>query len=181
MVSGKGCESFLVHPDPQRNQLPDALRPHAPTGVRSDHQSSFIERVVVVVVLRSRSGDPVEDCESLVRWYFWFLADNPSFVRLLGWETLSDGRRAGEVLVDLMEEGLGPLQEIISRGKAHGHMRKEIAVHKLIASINDMCLGFFSRMNLLEVLWEQDLRSRDKQQEMLDHIVAVLLDGIRIK
>lgn len=125
------------------------------------------------------NGDPIADTIELISWYFWFLSENPNYVRLLGWETLHDGSRAGQVLIDLMEEGLGPLQKMVRRGKAEGVFRKDLAVHKLVTIFNEVCLGFFSRRSLLEVLWGQDLNDRQTQQEMLDHIVKVILEGLK--
>ncbi len=125
------------------------------------------------------SRDPAADAVAIIRWYFWFLSDNPGFVRLLNWETLNGGSRAGQVLIGMMEEGLGPLQKMIRRGKGEGFIRQDLAVHKLVTLINELCLGYFSRLELLGVLWNQDLESHEKQEEMLDHIVNVVLDGIR--
>jgi len=123
--------------------------------------------------------DPVTNTEAMVRWYFGFLSRNPSFVRLLAWETLNDGHRAGKVLVDLMEEGLGPLHSIIKDGKARGLFRQDLAAHKIVTMINEMCLGYFNRLRLLEVLWDQDLNHLEKQEEMLNHILQILFAGIR--
>ena len=125
------------------------------------------------------NGNPLGDAIAILNWYFWFLSENPNFVRLLGWETLHDGRRAGQVLIDLMAEGLGPLQEMIKRGKDEGYFRQDLAVHKLVTIFHEVCLGFFSRRNLLEVLWAQDLSDKQNQQEMLDQITKVLFDGLK--
>ncbi|MCP4679441.1 MAG: TetR/AcrR family transcriptional regulator [Deltaproteobacteria bacterium] len=126
----------------------------------------------------NNEADPIEQVENVVRWYFWFLSENPNFVRLFGWETLHDGSRAGKVLFDLMGEGLGPLQTIVKRGKKMGCFHNDLAVHKVITIINEMCLGFFSRMSLFEVLWQRDLEDRREQSLMLDHILMVLRDGL---
>ncbi len=127
------------------------------------------------------NGDPVGEIEAAVRWYFQFLSENPNFVRLFGWETLNDGRRAGKVLFDLMGEGLGPIQAIVRQGKEQGHFRSDIAVHKVVTIINEICLGFFSRLSLFEVLWQRDLADRENQDEMLEQILSLIMNGIRAK
>lgn len=124
------------------------------------------------------TSDPLTEIEQSVRWYFWFLADNPSFVRLIGWETLRDGRQAGKVLLDLMEEGLGPLQSMIKRGKEQGYFKGDLAVHKIVTICTEMCLGFFSRIKFFEVLWGKDLTERQNQEEMIEHIIKILKEGI---
>ena len=124
------------------------------------------------------SGDPLADIEAIVTWYLWFLSENPSFVRLFGWETLNDGRRLGRVLMDTMEEGLGPLQSMVRRGKDIGVFKADLAVHKTVTICTEICLGFFSRIHFFEVLWQRDLSSRKEQQQMLDHILKILRNGI---
>ncbi|MCP4602955.1 MAG: TetR/AcrR family transcriptional regulator [Proteobacteria bacterium] len=125
--------------------------------------------------------DIISDIEAIVRWYFSFLSENPNFVRLFSWETLHDGHRAGRVLLDLMGEGLGPLQAIVARGKEQGFFRKDLAAHKLVTIVHELCLGFFSRLRLYEVLWRRDLSDPKNQDEMLEHITKVLKEGICIK
>ena len=65
-------------------------------------------------------GDPLNNATAIVRWYFDFLSENPGFVRLLEWETLSGGHRAGQVLLDVMGGALQRLQEVIRAGKQQG-------------------------------------------------------------
>ena len=131
--------------------------------------------------LVAEGENPVEDTQKIIKWYFWFLSEHPEFVRLFEWETLETGTRAADVILGLMEKGLGPLQEIIKRGKKQGYFKEDLAVHKIVTLINEMCLGFFSRKRLFEVLWKQDLSAKENQQKMLDHIIEVTIGGIVTK
>ncbi len=124
------------------------------------------------------SGNPLHDAKAIVRWYFDFLSENPGFVRLLEWETLSGGHRAGQVLLDVMGGALKRLQEVIHVGKQRGVFRQDITVPKVVTLLHDLCFGFFSRIKLLEILWKQDLSTRERQEEMLEHILAVVFDGM---
>ena len=123
-------------------------------------------------------GNVLHDAEVIVRWYFDFLSENPGFVRLLGWETLNDGHRTGEVLLELMGGVLQRMQEVIRTGKQQGIFRQDVAVHKVVTLMHDLSLGFFSRIRLLEILWKQDLSTRQRQEEMLEHIIALAFDGL---
>ena len=127
------------------------------------------------------TGDPLLDTEAIMRWYFWFLSDNPNYVRLLGWETLNDGNRAGKVLFELMEEGLGPLQKIVKLAREQGYIRNDMASHKIVTILNEDCLGFFARRNLLEILWGQDLNDKANQEDMLNLIISIVMEGIRAR
>jgi len=127
------------------------------------------------------SGDPLADTEAIMRWYFWFLSDNPNYVRLLGWETLNDGNRAGKVLFELMEEGLGPLQKIVKLAREQGYIQNDMPSHKIVTILNEVCLGFFARRNLLEILWGQDLNDKSNQEDMLNLIIKIVMEGIRAR
>lgn len=123
-------------------------------------------------------GNPLNDAKAIVRWYFDFLSGNPGFVRLLEWEALSGSRRAGQVLLDVMGGALQRLQEVIRAGKKKGVFRQDIAVHKVVTVLHELCFGFFARIELLQILWRQDLSTREQQEEMLEHILAVVFDGL---
>ncbi|MDJ0763082.1 MAG: TetR/AcrR family transcriptional regulator [Myxococcota bacterium] len=126
------------------------------------------------------TGDIITDVKNHVRWYFWFLSNNPSFVRLLGWETLNDGRHEGKVVLEVVGAELTRLQETILDGKQKGIFRKDVHSSKVVLIFAELCLVYFSKIKLFEALWHQDLSSKEIQEQMLDHILKIVIDGLRI-
>ncbi len=125
-----------------------------------------------------KSLPPVQGAKRLVRAHFWFLAKNPNYVRLLGWEILGGGARAGRVLLETAAAGLEELSEVIRRGIDQGVFRKDLDPRRCVMSLVVLSFGYFSRMELLGVLWEQDLRQRDNLESLLEHIVDFCFNGI---
>jgi AcrR family transcriptional regulator len=119
---------------------------------------------------------PIEQAEAAVRRYFRFVADNPTYVRLVGWESLSD--RASPFLAQFLSAGLEDIQAALHKGVESGVFRKDLDVSKLLMSINALCLTYFSRKSLLEALWNVDLSAAKVQQDLLDHILSLVMHGI---
>jgi TetR/AcrR family transcriptional regulator len=128
------------------------------------------------------SGDPPaeprERAAAIVRRYFYFLAGNPSFVRLVSWETLSYGRHAGRVLADTTGAALEHLHDVLQQGIERGVFRADLDVRKLTASVNGMCLTYFGQRDLLGALWNQDPTAPDALEAMLAHVLTLIFDGV---
>lgn len=124
------------------------------------------------------SEPPLQQAQRLVRAYFWFLAENPSYVRLLGWETLGGGARAGRVLIETVSAGMEGLCEVIRRGIDQGIFRKNADPKTCVMSMVLLTLGYFSRLDLLEVLWKRDFRDRGNLEALLEHIVDISFKGV---
>ncbi|OAT79840.1 hypothetical protein A6M21_15335 [Desulfotomaculum copahuensis] len=123
-------------------------------------------------------GAVVERARAAVSRYFYFLAENLDFVRLVGWETLQGGRFAGQVLSGLFEAGLEKLESILDQGVREGVFRPDIDIRRLLVSINGLCLSYFSRLDMLRFLWPRDPRAPEMLAAHLEHILALVWRGI---
>ena len=110
---------------------------------------------------------------------FQFLADHPAFVRLLGWETLNDGRLAGRALVDVAAAEFETLHGILRRGVEQGIFRADLDIPKTVMSLTALCFGFFNRRSLWATLWNEDLTRPEALDAVLDHILVLAFQGIR--
>lgn len=125
--------------------------------------------------------DPVQQAEACIRRYFHFCADHPAFVRLLSWESLNGGKRVGEVISSLASAGIAELHEILQRGVDQGRFRHDLDVRKLAFSVHALCVSYFSRRELLEAMWHQDVTREPVRGEVLEHILAMVLHGIVVE
>ena len=117
--------------------------------------------------------------EGLIRHYFDYLGNNPSFVRLLMRENLDGGKRAGKVLVETAVQTLDELHGIVRAGVREGRFRPDLDERKLVICINALCLGYFSKRSLLLALWGEDITSPAVLSEMQRFIIDLVMNGIR--
>lgn len=122
---------------------------------------------------------PEDQAKAAIRHYFHFLADHPAFIRLLGWETLHEGRLAGRALVDVAAAELDDLHAILRRGVEQDVFRRDLDVPKTVMSITALCFGFFNRRSLWATLWREDLTRPEALDAVLDHILGLVFLGIR--
>lgn len=126
----------------------------------------------------NKDGSVADRAQAAISRYFYFLAENPDFVRLVGWETLQGWRHAGRVLPALFAAGLEELECILNQGVQEGVFRPDIDIRRLLVSINGLCLAYFSRLDMLGLLWSQDPRSPEMLAAHLEHILALIWRGI---
>ncbi len=127
----------------------------------------------------SAYDDPSKKAKEIVEGYFQFLQKNPTYVRLIGWETMNEGRFAGEILANLHATGLENLYSVLAKGIESGVFRKDLDVRKAVMSINYMCLGYFNRKMLLSSIWKEDVTQKGYAEETIKHITEIFFNGIR--
>lgn len=125
-----------------------------------------------------QQSDPRSDAERLVRTYFRFLAENPSFVRLVAWESLRYGRSAGRVLSHTYRASLGKLFAVFQRGVDQGVFRADLNVRLLASSVYSLCLAHFAQREFLTILSERDSTSPEARDRALTHILHLIFFGI---
>ncbi|MDP8221748.1 MAG: TetR/AcrR family transcriptional regulator [Candidatus Lernaella stagnicola] len=128
--------------------------------------------------LLSSLSDPYEQAVYALRHFFVFLAENPKFVRLLAWESLLYERWDHSRLADLLATGLQPMLDSVQHGVESGLFRKGLDAQQFIVSAVGICLTYFQKRLLLSAMWSQDLSDLDTREQVLDHIVALVFEGI---
>lgn len=82
---------------------------------------------------------------SIIREYFSFLRDNPTFVNLIMWENLNQGKYIEEEqLSGIAHTGLEDARLILLRGIDGGEFRRDIDIDQTLFSLNMFCFSYFS-------------------------------------
>jgi TetR/AcrR family transcriptional regulator len=110
--------------------------------------------------------------------YFYFLAENENFVRLIHWEALHGGRYTRQVLTDISQAFMPEFMNLLEEGVQEGLIRENLDIRHLITSINAICMMYFSRQDVLDFLWETDALTPSSLQERVDHILDFTFNGI---
>lgn len=124
----------------------------------------------------SIDGNPVERMRSVIKTYFRLLDERGD----IAFQAI---RRAGmldEKLIDLFrrhrERAIGPIVEIIEQGIADGVFRS-VDPHLTVMSIFGMVNGFCAQRTIFGET-EPKLNGIDVQDNLIEHTLSLLLDGI---
>ncbi len=122
-------------------------------------------------------GDYFERLENLMRQYFYFLANNPNFVRLLAWEILLADKSSLKRLARQAFGGISTLRNVLEEGIERGILRQDIRLHTLSLSITSLFFNFFNMRPLAEEFWNRDLKNEEAMNKILQQTMSLLLDG----
>ncbi|AEF95351.1 transcriptional regulator, TetR family [Desulfotomaculum nigrificans CO-1-SRB] len=122
--------------------------------------------------------DPRENVRRALRRYFYFLAQDEEFVRLVSWEALNRGRYGSMVLPQLLDLAQSDLGEILQDGINRGIFRPDLDIRQVLLSIHALCLVYFTRREMIQPMWPQDLMSEDMLESRLQHILDFVFNGI---
>jgi len=121
---------------------------------------------------------PYERAVEFICRYFYFLAENPGFVRLVGWEVLNNGRYACRVLPDFYTAGLCGLEAVLQEGIREGVFRADCDLRQLVISIGGLCHAYFSRAALVEALWHRKVTAPEMLESTLNHLLQLVFEGV---
>jgi len=140
------------------------------------------ENLQKIYELEARAFEKDEDLVANVRQgirdYYYFLRDNPNYVKIIAWEDVAGGHVARELVQDTLLIGYDKLKRVYQEGVTRGIFRKDISLEQIIISINALCFTTFARREVLKVFWGEDVEG--KLEERLEHICGLILGGITI-
>lgn len=124
------------------------------------------------------ADDPKVNLARAIRAYFYFLAENEAFVRLTNWEALNEGRFAGKVIPQFFDLIELEFDDIIKDGIEWGFIRPDIDTRHVVLSVHALCLIYFSRREIVNSLWQEDILSGKMLEARLQHILSLVFDGV---
>lgn len=124
------------------------------------------------------TGNLKEQAATAISNYFYFLAQNPHFARLMAWEALQGGVHARKVLPAIWGEGLERLKAILEQGMSQGVFRPDLDLRQLLTSINALCSYYFINKDILSTLWDIDPVQPDMLEKRLKHILDLVFNYV---
>ena len=132
----------------------------------------------------------------LIRAYYEFMASHPEHVRMLTWENLQLGRASPGRSRALpwrsraaREAGLSSfkapiikaLRIALDRGRREGRFRADVDEKQLLISCLGLSFFYFSNQYTLGQALGLDLAAPATIEKRIEHVVSLLLDGIRVR
>jgi TetR/AcrR family transcriptional regulator len=117
--------------------------------------------------------------EALVRRYYRFLAEHPTFVRMISYENLNHGKMAARL--DLRGQKapvITALQLALQKGRAEGRFHRNLDATQLLVSIFGLCFFYFSNHYTMRRFLGVRAMSKAGVDARIHHVVDLLLDGI---
>jgi len=112
----------------------------------------------------------------IVRIYFEFLYDNPSFVRMVMWENLNDARYFKELgMQSIKDPIIHELSGIIQEASEQGKISESIDSDQLIMTLIACSFNYFSNMKTLTKIVNKDLSQRDYMEKRIQATTEMLL------
>ncbi len=100
----------------------------------------------------------VERFRSLVALYFEFLRDNPSYVNLILWENLNQGRFLREADMPALKSPIyGRILDLFEEGRRDGSFRADLDSDQMLVSLLTYTFSYFSNRYTLSSLLGRDL------------------------
>ncbi|ABO51561.1 transcriptional regulator, TetR family [Desulforamulus reducens MI-1] len=123
-------------------------------------------------------ADPVENVTRALRQYFYFLAQDEEFVRLVSWEALNRGVYSSKVLPQLLDLFQSDLGDILQDGINRGIFRPDLDIRQILLSLHALCLVYFTRREMVQPMWTSDMMSAEMLEDRLQHILDMVFHGI---
>jgi TetR/AcrR family transcriptional regulator len=137
-----------------------------------------LEKIYSIENKLSGGENIVEQIRETIREYFYFLADNPNFVRLMGWEFLQDSKHISRLLGRYNIYSLPEVEDVLKKGINEGIFYPDTDSKHLVLSINAMCFLYFNRAGALNSVWERDVLAPEMLERRLQHILQVVFRAI---
>lgn len=124
----------------------------------------------------SDKTDAVNAIRKLIKLYFKFLKENPSYVNLLQWENLNKGRYIQDAdFTGIKDPTLELMRKVIKRGKDEGVFKPDIDTEQVIISLLTYCFAYFSNRYTLSKLMGKKLDEEENINRRIEHVTDMFL------
>lgn len=122
---------------------------------------------------------PFDTCEeavkNVIKKYFEFLRDNPSYVKLILWENLNEGKYIKELdLSDIKTKVSDYMYSVLTEGKKRGEFRADLDENQIVFSLMTFTFSYFSNKHTMSNFLKEDIdfnrRVDDVTKMILLHI-----------
>lgn len=152
-------------------------------GNKEDLYTEVLRRNLDIICQASlegydEDGDPVEIIKRVISNYFYFLASNEDYVRLINWEALNRGKYVNKVLSEARNAYQKHIDQVLRAGMQKGVFSPDIDVEQVILSIDALCLIYFSKNETFQRLWQNETSAEAMLKRRLEHILNFVFEGI---
>jgi len=125
----------------------------------------------------STEKDSIESFKEIIVVYYEFLAMNPTFVRMIMWENLNNGKYIEEFgAMNIKDPAVKAIKNIIYEGKKKGVFKEEIDEQQVVLSLITFSFSYFSNIHTLSLLLKIDMISKENIKKRTEHVSEIILN-----
>lgn len=182
IFSEKGLEGARVDEIAESAKINKRMLYHY-FGNKEDLYTEVLRRNLDIICQASlegyaEDGDPIENIKRVISNYFYFLASNEDYVRLINWEALNRGKYVNKVLSEARNAYQKHIDQVLRAGMQKGVFSPDIDVEQVILSIDALCLIYFSKNETFQRLWQNEGNAEAMLKRRLEHIFNFVFEGI---
>lgn len=124
----------------------------------------------------------VNAIETIIRIYFKYLKENPTYVNLLLWENLNKAYYVKDLdYVGGKSIVIDKMKKIIERGKEKGIFRKETDTEQVVFSMMSYPFTYFSNKYTLCKLFSKDLSTEEELEKRITSMIEMFLSYLCVE
>lgn len=121
------------------------------------------------------SGNDIsEGVQDIIQRYFWFLRDNPNYVKIFAWEQVLASSYSKNILIEILTPAFHEIYEFYQRGCQAGIFRENVNLIQLIISTHSMCFITFTQQELIAKIGPENYL-----EKRLEHICETVLRTLK--
>jgi AcrR family transcriptional regulator len=118
----------------------------------------------------------------IIRLYFEFMANNPSYVNMILWENLNQGRYIQEMdFSKIKDPSLDLIRRTIEQGKSGGVFKPSLDTEQTILSLLMVTFSYFSNRFTLSKLLGKKLDDEESLRRRIETVTDMFLDYMCLK
>ena len=122
--------------------------------------------------------DPREGLKRLIAFIWRYFQEHPEFISLVNAENMYGARhvKQSERIRQSAVPQLKIVEDLLARGVAEGHFRRDVTVMELHLTIVSLCYYYLSNAATMSNFLDFDMKQQDARDAWLTHITRVVSD-----
>ena len=130
--------------------------------------------------LLSKNMTAIDAIKEIIKLYFEFLNNNPSYVNLIMWENLNKSKYMDSIEFEKIKHPtFEMLKQILKKGKDEGLFNEKLDDNQLILSLLTITFSYFSNKYTLSKILSMKLGTTENIEKRVEYVTEMFLAYVR--
>lgn len=141
---------------------------------------SYSRLTKIEMDLLSKDITAIDAIKEIIKLYFEFLKNNPSYVKLIMWENLNKGKYMDDIEFEKIKHPtFEMLKQILKKGKDEGSFNKKLDDDQLILSLLTITFSYFSNKYTLSKIFSMKLDTAENIEKRIEYVTEMFLAYVK--